>query len=263
MAILEVRNIEKHFGRTNVLKDVSFSMEEGNALAIIGSSGSGKTTLLRCLNFLERPDSGQIIVNGETLFDASEAGKDKDAELRKKRLHFGMVFQQFNLFPQYTALENVTLAERLLAQETPEFKKDKKAILARIDEHGKELLDRMGLAERMNHYPHQLSGGQQQRVAIARALALKPDILCFDEPTSALDPELTGEVLKVIRSLAQQNTTMKKKKKTIFQPTVDINATVKAGPITGPKKEPFNKNELALPFSFLLNHLKIAIAKAG
>ena len=208
MAILEVRNIEKHFGRTNVLKDDSFSMEEGNALAIIGSSGSGKTTLLRCLNFLERPDSGQIIVNGETLFDASKEGKDKDAELRKKRLHFGMVFQQFNLFPQYTALENVTLAERLLAQETPEFKKDKKAILARIDEHGKELLDRMGLAERMNHYPHQLSGGQQQRVAIARALALKPDILCFDEPTSALDPELTGEVLKVIRSLAQQNTTM-------------------------------------------------------
>lgn len=208
MAILEVRNIEKHFGRTNVLKDVSFSMEEGNALAIIGSSGSGKTTLLRCLNFLESPDSGQIIVNGETLFDASKEGKDKDAELRKKRLHFGMVFQQFNLFPQYTALENVTLAERLLAQETPEFKKDKKAILTRIDEHGKELLDRMGLAERMNHYPHQLSGGQQQRVAIARALALKPDILCFDEPTSALDPELTGEVLKVIRSLAQQNTTM-------------------------------------------------------
>ena len=208
MAILEVRNIEKHFGRTNVLEDVSFSMEEGNALAIIGSSGSGKTTLLRCLNFLERPDSGQIIVNGETLFDASKEGKDKDAELRKKRLHFGMVFQQFNLFPQYTALENVTLAERLLAQETPEFKKDIKAILTRIDEHGKELLDRMGLAERMNHYPHQLSGGQQQRVAIARALALKPDILCFDEPTSALDPELTGEVLKVIRSLAQQNTTM-------------------------------------------------------
>lgn len=208
MAILEVRNIEKHFGRTNVLEDVSFSMEEGNALAIIGSSGSGKTTLLRCLNFLERPDNGQIIVNGETLFDASKEGKDKDAELRKKRLHFGMVFQQFNLFPQYTAFENVTLAERLLAQETPEFKKDKKAILARIDEHGKELLDRMGLAERMNHYPHQLSGGQQQRVAIARALALKPDILCFDEPTSALDPELTGEVLKVIRSLAEQNTTM-------------------------------------------------------
>ena len=194
MAILEVRNIEKHFGRTNVLKDVSFSMEEGNALAIIGSSGSGKTTLLRCLNFLERPDSGQIIVNGETLFDASEAGKDKDAELRKKRLHFGMVFQQFNLFPQYTALENVTLAERLLAQETPEFKKDKKAILTRIDEHGKELLDRMGLAERMNHYPHQLSGGQQQRLCIARALAVEPEVILMDEPTSALDPISTSRI---------------------------------------------------------------------
>ena len=206
MAILEVRNIEKHFGRTNVLKDVSFSMEEGNALAIIGSSGSGKTTLLRCLNFLERPDSGQIIVNGETLFDASEAGKDKDAELRKKRLHFGMVFQQFNLFPQYTALENVTLAERLLAQETPEFKKDKKAILTRIDEHGKELLDRMGLAERMNHYPHQLSGGQQQRLCIARSLALQPDILLMDEPTSALDPIATKHIEGLMDQLKKEVT---------------------------------------------------------
>ena len=201
MAILEVRNIEKHFGRTNVLKDVSFSMEEGNALAIIGSSGSGKTTLLRCLNFLERPDSGQIIVKGETLFDASEAGKDKDAELRKKRLHFGMVFQQFNLFPQYTALENVTLAERLLAQETPEFKKDKKAILTRIDEHGKELLDRMGLAERMNHYPHQLSGGQQQRVAIARAVAHKPKVIFADEPTGALDTASGLNVMRLFKDL--------------------------------------------------------------
>ncbi|WP_455722003.1 amino acid ABC transporter ATP-binding protein [Agathobacter sp.] len=208
MAILEVKNIEKHFGKTNVLKDVSFSMEEGTALAIIGSSGSGKTTLLRCLNFLEKPNSGSISVNGEMLFDASLPGSDKDAELRKKRLHFGMVFQQFNLFPQYTALENVTLAERLLAQEQPNFKKNKKQILEKIDAHGKELLERMGLAERMDHYPHQLSGGQQQRVAIARALALKPDILCFDEPTSALDPELTGEVLKVIRTLAEQKTTM-------------------------------------------------------
>lgn len=208
MAILEVKNIEKHFGKTNVLKDVSFSMEEGTALAIIGSSGSGKTTLLRCLNFLEKPNSGSISVNGEILFDASLPGSDKDAELRKKRLHFGMVFQQFNLFPQYTALENVTLAERLLAQEQPDFKKNKKQILEKIDAHGKELLERMGLAERMDHYPHQLSGGQQQRVAIARALALKPDILCFDEPTSALDPELTGEVLKVIRTLAEQKTTM-------------------------------------------------------
>lgn len=208
MAILEVTHIGKHFGRTNVLKDVSFSMEEGTALAIIGSSGSGKTTLLRCLNFLETPDCGQICVNGETLFDAGKSGKDKDEELRKKRLHFGMVFQSFNLFPQYTALENVTLAERLLAQERADFKQNKKAILEEIDAHGKELLVRMGLAERMDHYPHQLSGGQQQRVAIARALALKPDILCFDEPTSALDPELTGEVLKVIRSLAEQKTTM-------------------------------------------------------
>ncbi len=208
MAILEVKNIEKHFGKTNVLKDVSFSMEEGTALAIIGSSGSGKTTLLRCLNFLEKPNLGSISVNGEMLFDASLPGSDKDAELRKKRLHFGMVFQQFNLFPQYTALENVTLAERLLAQEQPDFKKNKKQILEKIDAHGKELLERMGLAERMDHYPHQLSGGQQQRVAIARALALKPDILCFDEPTSALDPELTGEVLKVIRTLAEQKTTM-------------------------------------------------------
>lgn len=208
MAILEVTHIGKHFGRTNVLKDVSFSMEEGTALAIIGSSGSGKTTLLRCLNFLETPDCGQICVNGETLFDAGKCEKDKDEELRKKRLHFGMVFQSFNLFPQYTALENVTLAERLLAQERADFKQNKKAILEEIDAHGKELLARMGLAERMDHYPHQLSGGQQQRVAIARALALKPDILCFDEPTSALDPELTGEVLKVIRSLAEQKTTM-------------------------------------------------------
>ena len=209
MAILEVRNIEKHFGRTNVLKDVSFSMEEGNALAIIGSSGSGKTTLIRCLNFLERPDSGQIIVNGETLFDASEAGKDKDAELRKKRLHFGMVFQQFNLFPQYTALENVTLAERLLAQETPEFKKDKKAILTRIDEHGKELLDRMGLAERMNHYPHQLSGGQQQRCAIARALIKNPKLLLCDEPTGALDSKTSKDILILLEKINQQyGTTM-------------------------------------------------------
>jgi polar amino acid transport system ATP-binding protein len=208
MAILEVNHIEKHFGRTKVLQDVSFSMEEGTALAIIGSSGSGKTTLLRCLNFLERPSGGSFAVHGNVLFDATVDRRDKDAELRKKRLHFGMVFQSFNLFPQYTALENVTLAERLLAQERPDFKARKKEMIAEIDAHGKELLDRMGLSDRMSHYPHQLSGGQQQRVAIARALALSPDILCFDEPTSALDPELTGEVLKVIRTLAEQKTTM-------------------------------------------------------
>lgn len=206
MAILEVNNIEKHFGSTKVLKDVSFSLEEGNALAIIGSSGSGKTTLLRCLNFLETPNQGSIAVKGETLFDASMPVREKD--LRTKRLHFGMVFQSFNLFPQYTALENVILAEKLLAGEREDFKQNKKEIYAQIEMHGRELLAQMGLEDRMTHYPHQLSGGQQQRVAIARALALKPDILCFDEPTSALDPELTGEVLKVIRSLAQQKTTM-------------------------------------------------------
>ena len=208
MAILEVKNIEKHFGSTKVLKDVSFSLEEGNALAIIGSSGSGKTTLLRCLNFLETPNQGSITVKGETLFDASRPVKEQEKELRKKRLHFGMVFQSFNLFPQYTALENVTLSEKLLAKERPDFKQNKKEIFDKIDEHGRQLLEQMGLKDRMTHYPHQLSGGQQQRVAIARALALQPDILCFDEPTSALDPELTGEVLKVIRGLADQKTTM-------------------------------------------------------
>lgn len=208
MAILEVNNIEKHFGSTSVLKDVSFSLEEGSALAIIGSSGSGKTTLLRCLNFLETPNGGTIKVKGETLFDASLKQKRKESELRTKRLHFGMVFQSFNLFPQYTALENVTLAEKLLAKERPDFRTAKKEIYDKINSHGEELLAQMGLEERMDHYPHQLSGGQQQRVAIARALALEPDILCFDEPTSALDPELTGEVLKVIRGLADRHTTM-------------------------------------------------------
>lgn len=208
MAILEVNNIEKHFGATKVLKDVSFSLEEGSTLAVIGSSGSGKTTLLRCLNFLETPDQGTISVRGETLFDASQSAKEHEKDLRKKRLHFGMVFQSFNLFPQYTALENVMLSEQLLAKERPEYKQNKKQIFADIEEHGKALLAQMGLSDRMNHYPHQLSGGQQQRVAIARALALEPDILCFDEPTSALDPELTGEVLKVIRGLADKKTTM-------------------------------------------------------
>ena len=208
MAILEVSHIEKHFAQTPVLKDISFSMEQGQAIAIIGSSGSGKTTLLRCLNFLETPDNGRIAVNGEVLFDAADPATQRENEIRKKRLHFGMVFQSFNLFPQYTALENVTLAGKLLAQERPDFKSRKKEIFAEIEATGQELLGRMGLADRQGHYPHQLSGGQQQRVAIARALALKPDILCFDEPTSALDPELTGEVLKVIRSLAAEKTTM-------------------------------------------------------
>ena len=208
MAILEVHNIEKSFGSTKVLKNIDFSLEQGQALAIIGSSGSGKTTLLRCLNFLERPDKGRIVVQGETLFDAEDPTTMREKDVRMKRLHFGMVFQSFTLFPQYTAVENVMLANQLLEKEKPGFKENKKEIYAQIEEHAKELLDKMGLSDRADHYPHQLSGGQQQRVAIARALALHPDILCFDEPTSALDPELTGEVLKVIRSLADQNTTM-------------------------------------------------------
>ena len=208
MAILEVHNIEKHFGPTRVLEDISFELERGQALAIIGSSGSGKTTLLRCLNFLETPNKGSITVEGKVIFDAADPATQKESEVRKKRLHFGMVFQSFNLFPQYTALENVTLASKLLAREREDYKQNKNRILMEIEEEGKALLARMGLADRADHYPHQLSGGQQQRVAIARALAMHPDILCFDEPTSALDPELTGEVLKVIRSLADQKTTM-------------------------------------------------------
>ena len=196
MSILEVKNIQKNFGSTEVLKNISFSMEEGTALSIIGSSGSGKTTLLRCLNFLETPDGGTIQVRGETLFDAGRHEKASDEEIRKKRLHFGMVFQSFNLFPQYTALENVMLAPKLLLEDKG---KDKEQEEKKIREHAMQLLDQMGLSNRMDNYPHQLSGGQQQRVAIARALALRPDILCFDEPTSAMDPELTGEVLKVIR----------------------------------------------------------------
>ena len=202
MSILEVRNIEKHFGATQVLKDISFTLEEGQAISIIGSSGSGKTTLLRCLNFLEKPDSGIISVRGETLFDADDPKTQQESQIRQKRLHFGLVFQNFNLFPQYTALQNVTLARELLAKEHGGESRET------IEKAGLELLDQMGLADRAGHYPHQLSGGQQQRVAIARALALHPDILCFDEPTSALDPELTGEVLRVIRSLAEQKTTM-------------------------------------------------------
>ena len=208
MPILEVNHINKSFGSTQVLKDISFSLERGQALAIIGSSGSGKTTLLRCLNFLETPDAGTIAVNGETLFDATSHRSQSDAEIRKKRLHFGLVFQSFNLFPQYTALENVMLANLLLAKKQPDFKQNKRKIMENIEHEAIDLLTQMSLEGRMNHYPHQLSGGQQQRVAIARALALKPDILCFDEPTSALDPELTGEVLRVIRSLADKHTTM-------------------------------------------------------
>ena len=208
MNVLEVKNLEKHFDKTKVLNDISFTLEKGQALSLIGSSGSGKTTLLRCLNFLETPDGGTISVNGELLFDAADPATRREADVRRKRLHFGLVFQSFNLFPQYTALQNVTLAPELLAKEKPEYKRDRKELHAAIEAEGRELLAAMGLTDRAGHYPHQLSGGQQQRVAIARALAMHPDILCFDEPTSALDPELTGEVLRVIRSLAEKRTTM-------------------------------------------------------
>ena len=192
MPILEVKNLKKNFGVNQVLKDVSFSLEEGQVLAIIGSSGSGKTTLLRCLNFLETPDSGEICVNGKQLLSESEE------EIRQNRLHFGLVFQNFNLFPQYTVFQNVTLAPTLLNVDKPEV----------IQEKAHQLIARVGLSQKENSYPYQLSGGQQQRVAIARALAMNPQVLCFDEPTSALDPELTGEVLRVIRELKNTHSTM-------------------------------------------------------
>lgn len=208
MSILEVEHIRKTFDHTRVLQDISFSLEQGQVVSIIGSSGSGKTTLLRCLNFLERPDGGTIKVNGETLFDADHLSAQSEREIRRKRLHFGLVFQSFHLFPQYTALQNVMLAKELLAKDEPNYKARKKEVQKEIEAQAVFLLQQMGLKDRMYNYPHQLSGGQCQRVAIARALALTPDILCFDEPTSALDPELTGEVLKVIRELAERQTTM-------------------------------------------------------
>ncbi len=198
MPVLEVKNIKKSFGKTEVLKGIGFSLEKGEVLSIIGSSGSGKTTLLRCLNFLETADEGIICVNGKTIFDASADKKLTEAQIGENRFHFGLVFQSFNLFPQYNVLENITLAPTLLKRGTPE----------QIKEEALALIDRVGLSEKIENYPCQLSGGQQQRVAIARALALKPDILCFDEPTSALDPELTGEVLRVIRDLKSSDSTM-------------------------------------------------------
>ncbi len=204
MAILEVKNLKKSFGALEVLKGIDFSLEQGEVMAVIGSSGNGKTTLLRCLNFLEAADTGEIFVNGENLLDGA---KDESA-IRKKRLHFGLVFQNFNLFPQYTVLGNVMLAKELLEREKPSFSKNKKQIMSEIKAAATELLNKVGLSDKLDFYPHQLSGGQQQRVAIARALALKPDILCFDEPTSALDPQLTAEVLRVIKSLKESNMTM-------------------------------------------------------
>lgn len=206
--ILEVRSLSKSFGKVEVFDDIGFSLEKGSVMALIGSSGSGKTTLLRCLNFLETPDTGQILVNGDCLYDAADLSTHHEKDIRHKRLHFGLVFQSFNLFPQYTALRNVTLACELLATEDPDYRKNRSGIISKINTRARDLLDQVGLSDKLDSYPHQLSGGQQQRVAIARALAMNPDILCFDEPTSALDPELTGEVLKVIRNLADLHTTM-------------------------------------------------------
>lgn len=219
MSILEVKNITKSFGSTEVLKGISFTLEKGEVLAIIGSSGSGKTTLLRCMNYLEVPDGGSITVNGQPYFDSNEK-RLSESEIRQRRLHFGLVFQSFNLFPQYTVLQNLVLAARLLQRselkaELKEkkinklvFREKRTKILNDTEQNARALLERVGLSSKADFYPCQLSGGQQQRAAIARALSLTPDILCFDEPTSALDPELTGEVLNVIRSLKSGDTTM-------------------------------------------------------
>ena len=214
MSLLNVENIRKSYGKTEVLKDISFSLKKGEVLAIIGSSGSGKTTLLRCLNFLETPSNGKISVNDKVLFDSNDSSAKSDSEIRKRRLHFGLVFQSFNLFPQYTVIENIMLAPKLAAKEqikqTGEYMgaKSYKEAHEIIKSNAKSLLERVGLSEKSESYPCNLSGGQQQRVAIARALALNPDVLCFDEPTSALDPELTGEVLNVIRRLKTSDSTM-------------------------------------------------------
>ena len=212
MAILEVQNIQKKFGKNEILKGIDFELEKGEVLSIIGSSGSGKTTLLRCLNYLEVPDCGRIVVNGNVVFDSEKKDEYTEANIRDLRLHFGLVFQSFNLFPQYTVLENIMLAPKLKIKEGIKNKtvppQEKNREMERIREKALELLEMVGLSDKVDSYPFQLSGGQQQRVAIARALALKPDILWFDEPTSALDPELTVEVLRVIKSLKQTGTTM-------------------------------------------------------
>ena len=208
MAFFEVSNITKSFGESKILKGIDFELEKGKVLSIIGSSGSGKTTLLRCLNFLETPNTGIIRIDGQEIFDAARAKSMTDEELRSCRLRFGLVFQSLNLFPQYTALDNITLAPLLRLKEQKLSKAEYNAKADEIQENGRSLLQKVGLSEKEKFYPCELSGGQQQRVAIARALALSPDILCFDEPTSALDPELTGEVLRVIRDLKSADSTM-------------------------------------------------------
>ncbi len=207
MSVLEVKNLKKSFGKTEVLKGVSFDLDEGEVLSIIGSSGSGKTTILRCINQLETADEGFISVAGEVFFDGS-VGKENAKERRRQQLLVGLVFQDFHLFPQYTVLKNVTLAAELLAKESADYKHNKKKIHDEIEEKAKVLLGKVGLSDKLNNYPCELSGGQKQRVSIARALMLEPKVLFFDEPTSALDPELTGEILKVIKSLAEENMTM-------------------------------------------------------
>ncbi len=208
MAILEVRNLHKSFGSNDVLKGINFDLEEGKVLSIIGSSGSGKTTLLRCITSLETAEEGKITVNGNVVFDSENIHKLSKEEIRRNRLSVGLVFQSFNLFPQYSVIENVTLAVKLQAKNREDYKKNRKQILEEIDKNAMEILAKVGLAEKRDAYPCELSGGQQQRVSIARALAMKPHILFFDEPTSALDPELTGEILKVIKDLAADDMTM-------------------------------------------------------
>lgn len=208
MNFLEVKNLSKHFGKLQVLKDINFTMDEGQVVSVIGSSGSGKTTLLRCINLLEAADGGKIYLDGNLFIDADATIKYTTKELREKQLDLGLVFQDFHLFPQYNVLDNVTLAPLLAAKQRPDYKIRKKEIIAEIEENAKKILASVGLSEKLQSYPCQLSGGQKQRVSIARALILKPKVLFFDEPTSALDPELTGEILKVIRQLAQEHITM-------------------------------------------------------
>lgn len=208
MAILEIKNLEKSFDKTKVLKDVSFQMEKGEVVSVIGSSGSGKTTLLRCISFLEKADGGEIILNGETIFDAKQAKQIKGAKMRGNQLKFGFVFQNFNLFPQYTALENVILAPRLIAKERPDFKANKDKIYAEITEKAKELLTRAGLSDKFDNYPCELSGGQQQRVAIARAIASEPEIILADEPTGNLDANSSREIMDILKNLHKQGATV-------------------------------------------------------
>ena len=208
MAILEVKDLTKNFGATEVLKGITFELQEGKVLSVIGSSGSGKTTLLRCINGLETATSGKITVNDQVVFDSAITDKKEIKALEKNKQNIGLVFQQFNLFPQYTALGNVTLAMKLAAKRRPDSKQKKKEMLEEIDKTAKYFLNKVGLSDKLDFYPCQLSGGQQQRVSIARALAMNPKILFFDEPTSALDPELTGEILKTIRQLAEDKMTM-------------------------------------------------------